>query len=121
MATARREQGFTLIESLVALVILAFAAVSLLAASEAHVARIGGLESRALAEIAAENHLAELELGLAEDDAAAELLGRAFRITATRSPSPDPDLVQIDITVTDDATAATLRGFSGFIDGGIAP
>lgn len=120
MASARSDQGFTLIESLVALAILAFAAVSLLAASEAHVARIGGLESRALAEVAAENHLAELELGLAEDEAAAQLLGREFQITATRTPSPDPDLVQIDVTVTETATATTLRGFSGFIDGGIA-
>ena len=63
------EAGFTLIEALVALAILAMSAVALLSATEAHVARIGDLEARALAQLAAENHLAEIELGLAEDAA----------------------------------------------------
>ena len=120
MRAARREQGFTLIESLVALVILAFAAVSLLAASEAHVARIGGLETRALAQVAAENYLAEIELGLAPDAATALLLGRAFEVVATRAPSEDPELMRVDIAVTDTASGETLRGFSGFVVGGAA-
>ena len=46
-----------------ALAILAVSAVSLLMATEAYVARIDGLELRALAQLAAENRLAEIELG----------------------------------------------------------
>ena len=42
--TVGSDAGFTLIESLVALAVLAVAAVSLLMATEAYVARIAGLE-----------------------------------------------------------------------------
>ena len=65
--TLGNDAGFTLIESLVALAILAVSAVSLLMATEAYVARIDGLESRALAQLAAENRLAEIELGADPD------------------------------------------------------
>lgn len=113
----RGEQGFTLIESLVALAILAFASVSLLVATEAHVTRIAGLETRALAQIAAENRLAELELGLNPDEELS-LLGHDFGIEVVRRPTADPDLARIDLTVTDVASGAAFRGFTGFVDSG---
>ena len=58
------EDGFTLIETLVALVVLATSGVALLGATEAHIARIGALETRAAAQWVAENYLAEVKLGL---------------------------------------------------------
>lgn len=115
---AGSDQGFTLIEALIALAILGMTAVALLSATEAHVARIGGLESRALAQLAAENHLAEIELGIAGDAGEAELLGYAFEITAERAATTDPDLARVDLTVTDAAGGAALRGFIGFVDTG---
>jgi general secretion pathway protein I len=122
--TLGNDAGFTLIESLVALAILAVSAVSLLMATEAYVARIDGLESRALAQLAAENRLAEIELGSDPDPAPAPgpavLLGRAFRVTEVRTPTEDPDLERIDIEVTDLALAATYRGFIGFVATGRA-
>lgn len=117
------EAGFSLIEALVALAILAVAAISLLTATEAHVTRIAGLESRALAQIAAENRLAELELGLAGDDVVT-LLGHRFAIDVTRGGTADPDVERIDIAVTDIARAETFRGVFGFLAspvGGTAP
>jgi general secretion pathway protein I len=117
------EAGFSLIEALVALAILAVAAISLLTATEAHVARIAGLESRALAQIAAENRLAELELGLAGDDMVT-LLGHRFAIDVTRVGTADPEVQRIDIAVTDLARSETFRGFFGFLAspaGGIGP
>ncbi len=111
----RSDAGFSLIEALVALVVLALSSISLLAATEAHVARIAGLEARALAQFAAENRLAELELGLAESDAPTVLLGQQFRIAERRSPTTDPDLERIDLTVTDLARDETFGGFYGFL------
>lgn len=118
---ARGDAGFTLIESLVALAILATAAVSLLAATEGHVARIAGLESRALAQIAAENYLAELELGADADIGRTTLLGHDFEIAAARVPTADPDLVRLDIAVNDAGGASVLRGFVGFMDAQVLP
>ena len=63
--TRQSQGGFTLIESLVALVVLAITSVALLSATEAHISRIGGLETRAAAVWVTENYLAELNLGLA--------------------------------------------------------
>lgn len=108
------EAGFSLIEALVALAILAVAAISLLTATEAHVARIAGLESRALAQIAAENRLAELDLGLVGDDMVT-LLGHRFVIDVTRGETADPDVERIDVAVTDMARAETFRGVFGFL------
>ena len=112
-ARRARDAGFSLIEALVALSILAVSAISLLAATEAHVARIGGLESRALAQFVAENRLAELEVGIAGPDAdpAVVMLGQEFRIAEARSPTTDPDLERIDLTVTDVARGETFAGF----------
>jgi general secretion pathway protein I len=116
MMPPHADAGFTLIESLVALVILAVSAVSLLAAAEAHVARIGALEARALAQFAAENALAELELGLEPADGPIDMAGRAFRVEVEREPTADPELDRVDLAVTDVATATTYRGFTGFVE-----
>jgi general secretion pathway protein I len=111
----RDDAGFTLIESLVALAILAVSAISLLVATQAYVARIDGLEGRALAQWAAENRLAEIELGLAADPGPVELLGRELWVEPSRTPTDDPELERIDIAVTDPAAATTYRGFVGFV------
>jgi general secretion pathway protein I len=120
--TVGRDAGFTLIESLVALAVLAVAAVSLLMATEANVARIAGLESRALAQLAAENRLAEIELGVGAgpDPEPAVLLGRSFQTSEVRAPTEDPEFERIDIAVTDLAAGAIYRGFVGFVGTGSA-
>ena len=114
--------GFTLIEALVALAILAVSAISLLTATEAYVARIAGVEARALAQIAAENHLAEMGIGTAGPDGEADLLGRRFAVAATSTPTADPDLVRVDLAVMEAGTGARFGGVTGFLDtGGARP
>lgn len=110
------DAGFTLIETLVALAILAMSAVSLLGATEAHIARINALETRAAAQWVAENYLAELTLGLTPKDGGLQMNGVSFTVEATRTPTQDPDLVQVDIVARDSVEGRDYGRLTGFID-----
>lgn len=116
--TRAPEAGFTLIETLVALAVLATSAVALLGATEAHIARIADLETRAAAQWAAENTLAELTLRLAPDPEPAPLLGIGFRMAVESTPTSDPDLTRVDITATDADSGRTYARLTGFVDTG---
>ncbi len=113
--TARRPSsaGFTLIEALIALAILAITAVSFLRATEANVARVSALETRSSALWVAQNRLAELTLGLPVPDGPVPMLGQDFAVLVTPSATADPGLVQQNITVTlaGGGTGASLTGF----------
>ena len=113
------DAGFTLIETLVALAVLATSAVALLGATEAHIARITALEHRAVAQWAAENMLAELTLGIAPQTSPDAMLGIALTLAATQTPTADPDLARIDIIAS--AADGTAYGrLTGFLDTGAA-
>ena len=92
--------GFTLIEALVALAILAIAAVGLVRAAEAHVDSVRGLERRAAAQWVAENRLAELGLHNAPgQDGAVAMLNYRWSVTTKRAATSDPDLQAVTISV----------------------
>lgn len=118
--TPRRspDAGFTLIETLVALAILAMSAVSLLGATEAHIARIGALETRAAAQWATENYLAELTLGLTPSDTPLPMNGTSFTLEATRSETSDPDLERVDIVARETSDGRDYGLLTGFVDKG---
>ena len=113
--TRKADSGFTLIESLVALAVLAISAIALLGATEAHVARIGGLQQRAAAGWAAENHLVELSLGLTPAAEPDPLLGYPVRLTTTLSATTDPDLTRLDITAHIGPSPAPVTRLTGFV------
>ncbi|MFN3973328.1 MAG: type II secretion system minor pseudopilin GspI [Gemmobacter sp.] len=110
------DAGFTLIETLVALSVLALSGVALMGATEAHVARIAALETRAAAQWVAENTLAELSLGSDDVEAPLPMLGRTFAVSETRQRTAEPDLQRIDILVSDPATRQVFARLIGFLD-----
>lgn len=110
------DAGFTLIETLVALAILALSSVALLGATEAYVARIGAVEVRAAAGWAAENHLAELSVGLEPEPAPAAMLGFEFQIETVRTLTSDTDLDRVDLLVTNTADGQRRAALTGFLD-----
>jgi len=114
--TRATEAGFTLIETLVALAVLATSAVALLGATEAHIARIADLESRAAAQWAAENALADLTLGQPLDGTPDPMFGIGFVLAATATPTSDPDLARTDISATDAASGQVFARLTGFLD-----
>lgn len=109
------DAAFTLIETLVALAVLSLSAVAILGAAQAHVARVSALEARAAALLAAQNHLAEIGLGMSPPAEAAPIMGYSFRLDVTESATGDPDLTRLDITATDIGSAQQLAQLTGFV------
>lgn len=107
------EAGFTLIEALVAMAVLATSAMTLLAAVETHIGRIGALEQRSAARWVAQNTLAAVQLGLPVPRVS-DMLGEEWTIDTQRRPTEDPDLEEIVVTV-GHADAAAASGVAGLV------
>lgn len=113
-----KDEGFSLIEAMVALSVLAIAAVGLTRAVESHIDSTRGLERRAIAMWVAENRLAEL--AIRSEDASAgevEMLGQRWRVAVDETPTDDPDIHKIRITIFQGAERAPLASLDGFVDG----
>jgi general secretion pathway protein I len=110
------EQGFSLIEALVALSVLAIATVGLIRTVESHIDSTRGMELRAAAQWVAENRLAELEAGIpAADDA--PMMGRDWKIQVARQGTEDPEIQRVRIQVYPAGTRSPLATLDGFLDG----
>jgi general secretion pathway protein I len=113
MNRRRGEAGFTLVETLVALAVLAVSAVAILGATEAHVARVTALQDRAAAQWAAENRLAEAVLGL-ERTADESLAGIEVSVTVDRLPTDDPGLDRLRVAASVPPGGPVLVQLDGF-------
>ncbi|MEI9928416.1 MAG: type II secretion system minor pseudopilin GspI [Sphingomonas sp.] len=112
------DTGFSLIEALVALAVLAIAAVGLMRTVEAHIDSTRGLERRATAMWVAENRLAELELApQAASPSEVEMLGQRWRVAIHETRTDDPEIVRVRVDVFALAEAAPLASLDGFVDG----
>jgi general secretion pathway protein I len=110
------DDGFTLIEALVAMAVLALGAVSLLAATEGHTARITAITDRTTARWVAENRLTEVRLGLPPASGQEDMLGQSWQVATTLTPTTEPALQRVTVTVgrvvDDGATLVTLNGYA---------
>ena len=106
-------RGFTLIEVLVALAIVAIALVAGLRASAALTNNAQRQSDVLLAHICAENEFARMRLArqfpsMGSSDADCEQAGQVFRVQVRVSPTPNPSFRRVDAQVTD-GTAPILR------------
>jgi general secretion pathway protein I len=111
------EDGFSLIEALVALLILGVTTAGLIRAAEAHVDSIRGMERRAAAQWVAENRLVEARLGIAATPAV-QMMGSRWTATVTEGATSDPDLRAITVAVAAAGEATPLVTLDGFRDAG---
>lgn len=117
------DAGFSMIEALVAMTVLALGAVSLLIATESHTSRITEVIDRTTARWVAENRLAELRLGLAPGSGDPDMLGRRWRVTAQISATTDADLqaVTIGVGLADQPGDAVLARLDGYFSAPVTP
>jgi general secretion pathway protein I len=114
-APGGNSDGFSLIEALVALAVLAIATVGLVGAVEQHIDSTRAMERRAAAMWVAENRMAEVAL----NDPAANgdrvgMLGRQWQVAVRRTTTEDPEIAKVQVQVTavgDSSPSATLDGF----------
>ena len=114
------DAGFTVIEALIAMAILAVSALALIGVSETQVARIDGLETRAIAGWVAENKLAELDISGAsptQSDAPVAMLGRNWTVGVEFTDTADPDLKRVTISVSEAGSRGAVGVLDGFVDG----
>lgn len=117
--TMSPDNGFTVIEALIAMAILAISAVALIGVSEAQVSRIDGLETRAIGLWVAENRLAELELSGRPQGEALEtvtMLGREWDVRLSFQETSDPELAEVTISVVETGSTGPVSILGGFID-----
>ena len=119
MTAPASEGGFTLVEALVALLVLAIAATGLIRAAEAHVDSIRNVERRAAAELVAQNRLNEIALGdPAARRSSVAMLGEVWTVSTSETATADPDLRKIIVSVSGAKDATPLVSLDGFRDVG---
>ncbi|TJY55776.1 type II secretion system protein GspI [Sinimarinibacterium sp. CAU 1509] len=116
---ARPEHGFTLVEMLVAVAVLAIAMAAILSGMARYADNTAHLRERTLALWVAHNRLTEIELqpkwpDVSKSDGDMEMGGRSWRWKVEVKKTEDPHLRRIDIQVLSpnrEGNAATLSSF----------
>jgi general secretion pathway protein I len=118
--TRHKSDGFSLIEALVALSVLAVSASVILSAAERHTHNITALTERAHARWVAQNHMTRLQAGAVDLAPVVSMGGQDWRVTERRSATADPDLLRVDLTVARASGQTPLGFLTGFIAKGPA-
>ena len=122
----RTRRGFTLIEVLIALAVVALALLGLTRTAALEVRDFDALRERALAGWVAANVLAEVRVAGAlppagTSDGRVELGGRAWRWTRDVSATPDPEIRRIDVRVFAGETKDPVASLSGSAAATLSP
>ncbi len=115
--------GFTLLEVLVALAILALALSAAIRAAGSYAGNQAYLQERTLAHWVARNALTELQLeprwpGIGRRSGDARMAGQQFEWRADIAQSPDEDLRRVEVSVWmgADTEREPLAGLIGFVE-----
>ena len=116
--TRQDDAGFTLIEALVAMAVLALGAVSLLSATQGHSKRNTELSDRVAARWAAEYRLSEVRVGVQTGAEPLEVYGIEFDLNVTRRPTNDPAVQAVSVDSALSGTDRVLYILDGYVAAG---
>lgn len=115
----KRQCGFTLLEALVALAVIAIGLSAAMRAIGMATQSTAELRQRQLAQWVADNRLAEIRAlgqfpGVGSEEGEAEQAGEKFRWHADVKPTPNPLFHRVDIRVFGGGATTPLAQLSGF-------
>lgn len=114
----RAEQGFTLLEMLVALAVFSLAALALINLAGENARTAGVVEARTLAAVVAENRAVEAVTAsaaiLGESKGEEVQGGRPFAWRRIVSQTDDSAMLRVDVSVSEKGSAQTLAALTAF-------
>ena len=115
---AETRPGYSLMEAMVALFILAIATVGITRATQQHIDGVRGLEQRVIAQWVAENRLVEMNLegGVTPAASTVRMMDRDWAVDVRTRATDDPDLLAVDLTVAEAGVTGAEVRLSGFVD-----
>jgi general secretion pathway protein I len=117
MTRQRAEQGFTLIEVLVAMSVFSIAALALVNVSGENTRTATAIEARIIAGVVADNRIAESLIDwppIGESAGVDQAGDRPWRWARKISPTSDPEVVRIDVIVGRPGDRQTLAEATAF-------
>jgi general secretion pathway protein I len=116
----KHPRGFTLIEIVVALAVLAFAMGAIISGMARYAANAAYLRDKTLALYVAHNRLAEVNLetafpAIGDSDGDAEMGGAKWRWSEKVSDTPDPMVRRVEVRVRIQGTSDDIATLTGFI------
>ncbi len=120
MASAVRQAGFSLMEVLVALAVLAIAMAALVESAGNFTSNQAYLENKTFAHWVALNQMAVLQttdqqaLGMQQGEE--EMAGRTWSWRILLSTTPDPDVMKAEVTVRQEQSEAVLASLTGYVE-----
>lgn len=116
----KRARGFTLLEVIVAVAILAIAMGAIISGMASHASNAGELRDRTVALWVAHNRMSEIELApewpdTGRSDGDVKMGGAEWRWFAEIKDTEDPELRRVDLRVRLQGGEADLAKLSGFI------
>ena len=116
----KSSRGFTLIEILAAVAVLAIALAAILAGMARYADNASYIRQKTIALWVAHNRLSEIKMATGWPDTGTsngktEMAGQSWKWTETVQTTADDQLRRIDVTVQLDGSEATLAALSGFV------
>lgn len=122
MKSAKHQSGFTLIEVLIAMAVIALAMSAIIRTASTAAFNTSHIRDKTFAHWVAENHLEQIRIDggfpdTGEDETDVEMAGRQWKIVTAIQKTPDKDMRRIEVRVrgSKDPKTTSITLLTGFL------